>query len=1081
MGTDYLFLNKSPNKEKIPVTKILSILVSLLLVLVVIPSSFSSNSNESSVGLHLDETVSYRNNVFIKRVKIDPNMIIENDNKVRTSIPEVRYDFQVDVLSVTKNKKVDDFIVSDSDDNGLFDTVEWDVDSVVDEVFETRVDFNKVQYKDEVSDYIENDDGTYTAVFSGARNYYNKSLGKYQPIDVNVKLSERSFFKVENRENTIESFFGDDGVNQFIVDGVTVSFDLSNAGLGNQKKNTIMSYKKNQVKYQDLYDNVDVRFTVLSGEVLEEFVVKKSISISEISEVMSFDVPLYYLMEDDGSISFYKNGSQQVLFSIPRPVMWEDGNVSERCYGLYFVVERIDENSLVIKKVIDEEGFRWLGDGGRKYPVVIDDTLTRYSNTDDGYVSNSGSDWPTVRNAASGNYVASNTNYYNNAHRAYLQATTYYVTRSFFYFDTSSLLDDCTIISATFSLYGYQYSSANVTVQEGTQGTGALTVEDYDAFTGSSFASVDSWSTSGYNDFTLNSAGLSAINKTGNTFYCTREKNKDYSGGYPGGGTMGSGCYYADNSGNTKDPKLEVTYTTAAPNSYIDNIPDPTNISNVESITGNASDPDTNLTGVYLDIKNNTDGTYWCNGWKASCIEQINQCDLSLSASATDGSFDEDEEDWYYTPTFNWADGKNYTITVAARDDGVCDSTPANDTFTIAVDLNTSVDTITPYTVATSPLNITATNSGETPDYITLYYRYSSNNVTWGGYSEGNTDWYSPSDTGETYNDWSNPTNAFSSNNQYADEDTSSEAQDYFAFGISLPEIEIILGINISIEAYADGGDGVIGVELSWDRGGHWTSTDFKNTWTNGAGESIQYYGGSEETWGNEWDADQLSDGNFRVRCIAELPDKAGAIYVDHIQVMVYYLEIISGWMEWQNTSNPDEGSPYYWNFNFPNSTGYYQFYSIGQKDGNTEDAPASADAICYYSNINISFSVIPETWNQGTKTIGTTNETENFYFNLTNDGNTAIDVQIKATNATNSTTGAEWILNASVDYNKYALQFNRSDTGTWTTINTSYDTFKENILVSGYQTFDLKIFFATSSSKHDPLEITVTFKSVAH
>jgi hypothetical protein len=74
--------------------------------------------------------------------------------------------------------------------------------------------------------------------------------------------------------------------------------------------------------------------------------------------------------------------------------------------------------------------------------------------------------------------------------------------------------------------------------------------------------------------------------------------------------------------------------------------------------------------------------------------------------------------------------------------------------------------------------------------------------------------------------------------------------------------------------------------------------------------------------------------------------------------------------------------------------------------------------------------------------TIGDTNETTGLYFNVSNEGNVAIDVQIKASNAINSITGAEWTLNETADYNKYALQFNRSDTGNWTSINTSYDTF---------------------------------------
>lgn len=131
--------------------------------------------------------------------------------------------------------------------------------------------------------------------------------------------------------------------------------------------------------------------------------------------------------------------------------------------------------------------------------------------------------------------------------------------------------------------------------------------------------------------------------------------------------------------------------------------------------------------------------------------------------------------------------------------------------------------------------------------------------------------------------------------------------KDYFAFGISLPEgLEVITGINISIEAYANGGDGGIIVELSGDMVESWTSTDFRNTWINEAGESTQYYGGSEETWGNEWDDDQLSDRNFRFLIKAEFPGKTGVIYVGHIQVMVCYVEIIIGWMEWQNEKNPD-------------------------------------------------------------------------------------------------------------------------------------------------------------------------------
>ena len=55
-------------------------------------------------------------------------------------------------------------------------------------------------------------------------------------------------------------------------------------------------------------------------------------------------------------------------------------------------------------------------------------------------------------------------------------------------------------------------------------------------------------------------------------------------------------------------------------------------------------------------------------------------------------------------------------------------------------------------------------------------------------------------------------------------------------------------------------------------------------------------------------------------------------------------------WRKWSDASNPDTSSPWSWNFNFPNGTGYYQFYSIANDTvGNKEDGPSIADAHCHY------------------------------------------------------------------------------------------------------------------------------------
>jgi len=61
----------------------------------------------------------------------------------------------------------------------------------------------------------------------------------------------------------------------------------------------------------------------------------------------------------------------------------------------------------------------------------------------------------------------------------------------------------------------------------------------------------------------------------------------------------------------------------------------------------------------------------------------------------------------------------------------------------------------------------------------------------------------------------------------------------------------------------------------------------------------------------------------------------------------------IKNWAEWDDTSNPDTSYPWSWNFNFPNGTGYYEFYSIGKKTGeDDETAPLVADARCRFNRM---------------------------------------------------------------------------------------------------------------------------------
>jgi len=201
----------------------------------------------------------------------------------------------------------------------------------------------------------------------------------------------------------------------------------------------------------------------------------------------------------------------------------------------------------------------------------------------------------------------------------------------------------------------------------------------------------------------------------------------------------------------------------------------------------------------------------------------------------------------------------------------------------------------------------------------------------------------------------------------------------------------------------------------------------------------------------------------------------------DDIYINFTGIDEVNGtdWIEWTGGTNPDTSSPWNWTFDFPNGTGYYEFYSIGNKSGSpNETAPGSADARCYWLE-NVSIEVTPVAWNIGSTTIGEYNVSTGPYFNLTNEGNVAISIQINATNATNSSTGDVWVVNDTASHNNYTIGFNLTSGDTWTLFNETFRTFATNIAWDSWQTFDLNLTMATTSSKGNPLSLTITFRAV--
>jgi len=198
------------------------------------------------------------------------------------------------------------------------------------------------------------------------------------------------------------------------------------------------------------------------------------------------------------------------------------------------------------------------------FPVVIDPTLTVYSNSNDGYIySYSSASYSAARNATSGTIFNTSSSITIGQYKR-ASPTYYYVYRGYLFFNTTALPQNAYIDNATLSLYKYLDSSTTdfeITVQNGqpTYPHNPLQTTDYNKnlYSGNGGSKNTSSLGTGYNAIYLNSDGKSWMNRTGWTKLCLRS-NRDINGYTPTGNEH---VYvYSSEQGLGYQPKLVITY-----------------------------------------------------------------------------------------------------------------------------------------------------------------------------------------------------------------------------------------------------------------------------------------------------------------------------------------------------------------------------------------------------------------------------------------------------------------------------------------------------------------------------------------
>lgn len=149
------------------------------------------------------------------------------------------------------------------------------------------------------------------------------------------------------------------------------------------------------------------------------------------------------------------------------------------------------------------------------------------------------------------------------------------------------------------------------------------------------------------------------------------------------------------------------------------------------------------------------------------------------------------------------------------------------------------------------------------------------------------TGFKSPSSNGELHSNWTSAISAYSSNDSYATITTTEDPYLYHSyenFNFGVPAGATILGIEYKIEGHVNTGATYCYVRIM--KGGveqglvgqNFTDTD--QTFTGGGATSL---------FNTTWTADDFSDANFNIEICPSGATPGRTMYVDHLQVKVYY------------------------------------------------------------------------------------------------------------------------------------------------------------------------------------------------
>lgn len=212
--------------------------------------------------------------------------------------------------------------------------------------------------------------------------HYRDELNTWQEKNPSISTSNDPEYQYMNITNSFKTYFSTDGFGQkkavkFQVKDAWMKFKLVNAG----GSGSLTNNEYNKFQYQGVYQNngktIDADYTLSNSQLLEEIVLYEPQPYPEISQEIELNNA--YFQFTGKKIYTYHQTSNELLWIIPEPVMYEKNNKSIRSYGLHYEAKCLEKSlpleqcrRVLLTKILDNEGRKWLADTSRQYPLIID-------------------------------------------------------------------------------------------------------------------------------------------------------------------------------------------------------------------------------------------------------------------------------------------------------------------------------------------------------------------------------------------------------------------------------------------------------------------------------------------------------------------------------------------------------------------------------------------------------------------------------------------------------------------------------------------------------------------------------------